>query len=461
MSLADIETIVVTIMENRSFDHMLGYLNLPDPGRIPSEGLRSDPAWLATHANTEGGLLYRPHRLDQVVQVIADPAHSCVPIATQIGTPAAGGGPMGGFVKSYAELTQPVPAELDRVMGYYDADALPVFDFFARNFVVCDHWFAALPAGTQPNRLMAMAGESQIADNASTFLPHQYLVYDWLSDHHIDWCTYQWGGYFPFFSLDAKRLPSILTSLTLSPGSGKFRRYSHFATSWASSSPMPSVIFIEPEYGDGPHNDPNDDHPPTGIAKGQAFLADIYATLISNPARWAKTMMVVFYDEHGGFFDHVPPIAIPTTIGNVQFATTGVRVPAFVISPQVAAGQVFARNLDHTAILELLAEKFTPGHGYSVAVNARQGAIDRLSNVLADPVQTPPRTPQIPHPITSTLRAASAVSPLAPQLGPSASDSPNARAMHSVAVKAMNEHPNLMADPHWASVRTYMKNRKR
>jgi phospholipase C len=219
---------------------------------------------------------------------------------------------------------------------------------------------------------------------------------------------------------------------------------------------MPSVIFIEPEYGDGPHNDPNDDHPPTGVAKGQAFLADIYATLISNPARWAKTMMVVFYDEHGGFFDHVPPIAIPTTIGTVQFATTGVRVPAFVISPQVAAGQVFNPNLDHTAILELLAEKFTPGHGYSVAVNARQGSIDRLSNMLG-PMQAQPRTPQLPHAVVSTLRAASAVSPLAPQLGAAASDPPNAQAMHRAAVKAINEHPDLMADPHWTSLRSYVE----
>jgi hypothetical protein len=104
----------------------------------------------------------------------------------------------------------------------------------------------------------------------------------------------------------------------------------------------------------------------------------------------------------------------------------------------------------------LLSEKFTPGHGYSSAVNARQGSIDRLSNVLG-PMQAQPRTPQIPHAVTSTLRAASAVSPLAPQLGSSASDPPNARAMHRVIVKAVNEHPDLMADSHWSSVRSYVE----
>src|ERR1700757_4702586 len=98
----------------------------------------------------KGGLLYRSHRLEPVVQYIADPVHSRGPIATQISTPCAGGGPMGVFVKSYAELTKPIPRNLDQVMGY-------VFDFFASNFAICEHWFAALPAGTQPNRLMAIA----------------------------------------------------------------------------------------------------------------------------------------------------------------------------------------------------------------------------------------------------------------------------------------------------------------
>lgn len=126
MALADIDTIIVTIMENRSFDHILGYLNLPGAGRIPCDGLQADPAWLAKYANIEAGLHYQPHRLDRVVQFIADPAHSCDPIATQIRTPSVGSGQMGGFVKSYAEQTNPVPPEFDLVMGYYDASALPV-----------------------------------------------------------------------------------------------------------------------------------------------------------------------------------------------------------------------------------------------------------------------------------------------------------------------------------------------
>jgi phospholipase C len=455
MALQDIDTIIIVIMENRSFDHVLGYLSLPGAGQMSVEGLQAGGAWLDAHANIHNGVVYRSTLLDPAVQTIDDPSHSRETIAVQINTPPQGGGLMGGFVTSYADLTTPAPTDPSQAMGYYDAAAVPIFDFFARNFVVCDHWFSALPAGTQPNRLMAMAGESQISENGGLLLPHQYLVYDWLTDHHIDWCAYQWGGYFPFFSLDAQRLPEILESLTLTPGSGSFRRYSHFASQWASSDAMPQVIFIEPEYGDGPHDDPNDDHPPTGIAKGQAFLADIYTTLISNPARWAKTMMIVTYDEHGGFFDHAPPLAIPQTVGAVQFETTGVRVPAFVISPQVASGGIFNANLDHTAILQLLDDKFAPGEGYSVSVNARQGYIDRISNTL-EPMPASPRTPEIEHATASALRAVAATSPLAPQLGASPADPPNARAFHQVALKAATDHADLLARPEWASVRSYL-----
>jgi hypothetical protein len=119
---------------------------------------------------------------------------------------------------------------------------------------------------------------------------------------------------------------------------------------------------------------------------------------------------------------------------------------------------VFDRNLDHTAMLQLLDDKFAPGEGYSTAVNARQGSIDRLRNVLEPPAATP-RTPKISHAIVSALSAASAVTPIAPQLGRTPDDPPNARAMHQVIVKAMADHPDLMTDPHWAAARAYAEGR--
>jgi phospholipase C len=140
-------------------------------------------------------------------------------------------------------------------MGYYDQAAVPIFDFFARNFAICDHWFAASPTGTQANRLIAMSGASSLVDNARVFLPDQQLVYDWLTQHGVAWCAYQSGDFLPFFSLMPRWLPEITTSLSLSAagGRGRFRRYAQFRSHWTAGDAMPAVIFIEPEFNDPPN----------------------------------------------------------------------------------------------------------------------------------------------------------------------------------------------------------------
>ncbi|MET0180490.1 MAG: alkaline phosphatase family protein [Novosphingobium sp.] len=462
MALADIDTFVIAMMENRSFDHMLGYLSLDEtPNRLAVEGLRSDPQWRAQHANRCDGVSYEVRRLTPQQQTIADPPHGQKSIGVQISTPPAGPGPtqMGGFVEAYVKLSKKPPPEPHMVMGYYDAAAVPTFDFLARNFCVCDHWFAALPLGTQANRLMAMAGESRLVDNSGLFLPEQPLVYDWLAEHEVPWCAYQSGGFFPFFSLMAKWLPEITTSLTLSElgGRGRFRRYKNFRKEWKSTKKMPNVIFVEPQYGDGPHKDPNDDHPPTGVAPGQALLADLYGVLTSNPARWARTLLIVTYDEHGGFYDHVAPLPLPTTIAGQLIATTGPRVPALLVSPHVAAGQVFDDPLDHTSILQLLDERFAGGRGYSPAVAKRQASLGRIADALA----AAPRatTPAIPKKAAQAaakalvqaraLQADAAAEPEAP-------DTPNAVAFDAAARKFALEHPELAEQPGWEDLRQYL-----
>jgi phospholipase C len=463
MPLADIETIVIVILENRSFDHTVGYLSLTSTSPpLPVEGLRDDPAWRDPLANPWSGASYPIHRLGPEVQAIIDPTHDHNAIHTQIATPPAGGASnqMGGFVQSYVEFApknQP-PSDPSLVMGYYDAAAVPVFDFFARNYAVCDHWFAALPTGTQANRLMAMSGESSLVDNARVFLPDQPLVYDWLTNNNVPWCAYQSGDFVPFFSLMPRWLPEITTSLSLSGfgGRGRFRRYSRFAAEWANPAALPSVIFIEPEYTDGPHADPNDDHPPTGLAKGQTFLADIYAALIANPARWRNTMLIVTYDEHGGFFDHVPPLPIATVAGGFAFATTGVRVPAFVVSPQVAPGTVYNGALDHTSILQLLADRFTPGRDYSLAVATRQKQLTPLADILA-PAPSAAAVPQLAATIPASMRAAAALPAPPSPTGAALGDPPNAQALHNVALKIARDHPELMAAPGWGQLVAYVR----
>jgi phospholipase C len=367
---------------------------------------------------------------------------------------------MGGFVRSYmtyAPHNHP-PADRSLVMGYYDAAAVPVVDFFARNFAICDHWFAALPLGTQANRLMAMAGESLIIDNAPLLLPDQPLVYDWLTANKVTWCAYQSGDFFPFFSLMPNWSSEIAASLTLSGLGGRgghFRRFSRFAAEWADNDrPLPQVIFIEPEYTDGPHGDPNDDHPPTGIAKGQSFLAEIYKALIANEKRWQNMLMLVTYDEHGGFFDHVPPLAMPGVAGGAAFTTTGVRVPAFVVSPHVASGTVFSGALDHTSILQFLAGRFAPGQEYSPAVAARQQHLSRLADIIAPaPV---PRAPELPATPLSAVDTVAAATPAPPPSGASPADPPNAQALHNAAMKIAGDHPDLITEPGWEQFGAYL-----
>jgi phospholipase C len=223
---------------------------------------------------------------------------------------------------------------------------------------------------------------------------------------------------------------------------------------------MPNVIFIEPEYTDGPHAHPNDDHPPSGVANGQLLVADIYNTLIRNPARWANTALLVTYDEHGGFFDHVPPLPISQPVAGFQFNSSGVRVPALVVSPQVAPGSVFSGALDHTSILQLLADRFNPNQDYSASVGARQVKLDRLARILVDPA-VPTAAPAIPESVLALLRA-QAAAPSAANGAASAAASANGQALTSAALKTARDHADLMATPGWQALSDFAaKNRQR
>ncbi len=414
MALSDIETIILVIMENRSFDHMLGYLSLD--GGMLVEGLQADAAWQFSFANEYASKHYTIFPIDPTSAPCSDPKHDYQSIALQISKVPVGPGirRMGGFVESYATLSDPKPTDPSAVMGYFQGASVPTFDFFARNYCVCDRRYSSLPLGTQANRLMAMSGTSPLLDNAPMFLPEQDVVYNWLTAHGIPWCAYQAGDFLPFFSLMASWLPEITTSLTLNQvaGGGRFRRYANFKNDWNAAAAVPSVIFIEPEYTDGPHADPNDDHAPTGIQPGQAFLADVYQTQISNPGRWAKTLLVITYDEHGGFFNHVPPLNVLTTIAGVTLNTTGVRVPAFIVPPYAQAGSVFTGPLDHTSLLQLLDDKFLKGDGYSDAVNKRPANFNRILNALENPARQE-LAPQMIRPTTYTM--GTQVAPVAPK----------------------------------------------
>jgi phospholipase C len=460
MALKDIDTFVFVMLENRSFDHMLGYLSLDDtPGKMAVDGLRTDPAWRAKHANIGNGGPVQVKRLAVNQPIDEDPPHDKARIELQINTATAGGLPqMGGFVQSFlAAYQNPPPADPAAVMGYYDAETLGTFDFLARNYCVCDRWFTPLPLGTQANRLMSMSGTSKVVDNVRG-LPNQDLVYDWLGARGIGWRSYVSGGFVPFFLMMPKW--TIKIGLSLAFGDGPFRRLGKFAANWASPKTMPQVIFIEPEYGDAPGRTPNDDHPPAPVVRGQQLVADVYNILISNPGRWSRTMMIVTYDEHGGFFDHVPPLPIPGKAGSTAFATTGPRVAALLVSPHVGQGQVFSEALDHTSFLQLLADRFTSDGKYSQPVTDRNVALGRLSRaLLATPrTGTPPALPPLEFKSMTASALGMAGGPELAALAPAdAPQTPNAFALDAAARRLAAEHPEALEQPELRELKRYLE----
>lgn len=419
-ALDGIGTIVVVMMENRSFDHMLGYLSLIDPtvkvdGLVAPSGSSVDYRKPGTQlqndiylevSSADGELHYPFHMIDN--PLTTDLPHDRHSVEQQLGRQSpAGAFSMNGFVDAYYNST-PTRMELVDPLGFFTAAEVSQMDFFARQFCVCDRWFASIPTDTQPNRLMALNGET-LTDRTSGLPPDQPLVLGWLDQNKIDWRVY--SDDISFFSL----FPRLWSRILLD--SNRFRKFSDLTRDVLSADPgktesFPKVVFVEPSFLDTPihpDHDPNDDHPPLPVGFGEDFLRQVYQALTppKNLTVWKQMLMVVTYDEHGGFCDHVSPL-FPVRAdcgpGNAPFNSTGVRVPAFLVSPFVSPGQVYSYNLDHTSILEFLAERLTPGTPYSPAVDNRLqeagfsaapgvGKLSAALDLLQNPRTAPPNEP--------------------------------------------------------------------
>jgi len=241
--IRDIDTIVIVLMENRSFDHLLGYLGLP-PFNLAIEGLQkcNNPRY-ANPYNNQSYSLFQMSRLDMP----HDPPHERPWIANQIGPIINGQRNMTGFVQSYykdGQLPRPGPDVQPEVMGYFTPTQVPVTNFLARSFAVCDQWFSCIPASTQPNRLMTMSDYTLIDGNVDV-LKDQYLIYDWLNDHRVSWRVYHEG--IPFFALMLRWIPRLLED--------NFQGFGQLANDVRdeSDATFPEVIFVEPTYTDAPH----------------------------------------------------------------------------------------------------------------------------------------------------------------------------------------------------------------
>jgi len=429
-----IDTIVLVMMENRSFDHLLGWMSLPPYGnRKDVEGLRGpiDPATgeltdLA-YRNRARNRTWRPYIADRDVPLRTDLPHGRAGTRVQmhyvlpgyLADPMTGekyarqGFAMDGFAEAYFEENPSVPWDLPRCdpMMMMPPSLVPATAFLARSFMVCDHWFSPIPTDTHPNRLMSLCGFTKIDQTSGEPLPlpdHRTLL-DWCDDQKLRWRVYRQAH--SFLTLFTMRRP-----LGLERDRSRWRNTSQLADDFRSesSATFPHLVIVEPSYSDDPTvKKPNDNHPPNPMAPGEAFLADVYRAITSNPGRWQRTLMIVVYDEHGGFFDHVPPFAVTTPSPGFEddawkdrspFTTSGPRVPAIVVSPLVAPASCSSLRFDHTSVLQLLADWATPGYGYSEIVAARhaEGRIDRLAAAILDaPLQgRAPAMPAVP-PATS------------------------------------------------------------
>lgn len=402
--LDQIQTIVIVMMENRSFDHVLGHLSMKRYNNRQDVAGLIDPERNPAYTNFLDGQGYQPFELKDG-PLLHDLPHSRPMVSTQLGQ-AGAAFTMSGFVEAYFDATGSKVADPPS-MGFLSPGDVSMSNFLAMNYAVCDNWFAPLPTDTQPNRSIAYSGYSLIDDTKARPIPTvaESFIFEWLNARNVSWRVYHCG--ISFFAL-FDRFYEVLGP--------NFRSFRQFPGDFASESPseMPQVIFIEPEYTDSPVHFgwiPNDNHPPTSIGPGEHFLRNIYDLLSKDSEKWGRTVLIVTHDEHGGFFDHVPPLPISATLApgalfSEEFMSTGPRVPALVVSPWIASGTVFKGAMDHTSILQLLSEKFAGTPDYNEEVKRRREAgIQSVSQVLAQALAQP-RT-DVPQPpadaITSSV----------------------------------------------------------
>lgn len=410
--LPAIKHIVQLMLENRSFDQMLGFLYAPtnkSATNQPFEGLtgrESNP--------DDTGREIKVFKIDQAAKHPylmpgADPGEGFHNTNYQLFStddPAPGATPTNrGFVinfkaaiasdqaKHYKDtLPGTDPSE---IMGMYPPEMLPIMAGLARGFAVCDAWFASAPTQTIPNRAFAAAATSQghLDNQVKVFTCPS--IFGRLSQKNLDWAIYGYNRD-PLTRLD---FPD-----TQSADESHFGHFRDFRTRAAAGS-LPAYTFLEPSFGAAG----NSQHPNYDVALGEQLIHDVYYALRSGPG-WNDTLLLITYDEHGGNYDHVAPptgaVAPDNSSGEwgFDFSRYGVRIPALLISPRIAAGTVFRAKkgtIDHTSVLKTIELRWGLG-----PLSARDAAAPDLGDVLTlteprtdDPLNgvEPPRS-SVPHP---------------------------------------------------------------
>ncbi|MDK1376793.1 MULTISPECIES: alkaline phosphatase family protein [unclassified Sinorhizobium] len=359
--LAKIDHIVVLMQENRSFDQVFGYLSrdgLGDLGIQDVEGLAS-----------EGDRDVNEYRFSPIADPVRfrstltndtswpfeidNPCHSRDCVSSQMS------GGMKSFVANFAQRLGAHATEesLQRIMNYYGSGELPVYAALSREFAICDHWFGSHIGGTLPNRHVMLSGDlnrdrhslpEEENSDFKGYAPSERLTFfDHLTRNGVSWKIFEHGYSFVRlyrnFAFDKVNIVGFED-----PVQG-------FET-MAREGTLPSVSVIEPNYIELP--DGNDDHAPADMHNGQRLVARIVRAMMNGPVlstgfrQWHKSMLIITYDEHGGFYDHLFPPDQVEVRGSDGTVTTrpipalsngisrlGPRVPAIIVSPLIPRGE--------------------------------------------------------------------------------------------------------------------------
>ena len=367
-----VKHVIVLVLENRSFDHMLGYLT-PDYPAGSFEGISGHE----TNLDAAG----TPVRVSSAGSPVlpTSPDHSHTGVIFQLTGTHDATAPLtnGGFVQSYAAITGGDGHEAMRCLA---PAKVPVLATLARAFAVCDHWFCSVPGETWPNRNYLHAATSDGEVDIDMRAYWRRTIFDTLEEAGHDWRVYHRGP------AQVWALPTVWQA----PFNRRrrFRRLDTLAADIRSGD-LPAYTFVEPDHGLlWPKERSNSQHPSSNDQNGRDFYAgeqlilEIYRALTETPDVWKGALFLVTYDEHGGFFDHAAPPrgvapAVPPDPNPAGFAfdLLGPRVPAVLMSPWIPAATVDNTVYDHSAVPASLRERFAPAKPHLTLRDAASGTI--------------------------------------------------------------------------------------
>ncbi|HEX8847257.1 MAG TPA: alkaline phosphatase family protein [Pyrinomonadaceae bacterium] len=422
-----INHIVVLMMENRSFDNVLGWLydkdNQPPFNEVPPgqqfEGLSgknlSNPGLDGVLVTPGKGTdLTAPYPdpnepYDQVYAQMFNQTPPPTPIPNREDPPN-----MQGFVINYADAINlastaktgvPDPPNPGIIMNGFTPATLPVINGLANAYAVCDHWFSSVPTQTFPNRSFVHAATSSgyVYNTWKTgshlwdigiLINNTPTIYNLLEEARVSWKIYHGG---PLLLCNALLIQEQLWKYSLL--GQHFFPFAKFLEDAKREGGLPAYSFIEPnmmcskKYG--PENDMHpayaitDTGAPTNVLYGDQLIYTIYQALRESPD-WESTLLIITFDEHGGCYDHVPPAPAATAPDDkvippgepggsgFDFKRFGVRIPAVLVSPLIKQGTVCNTQFDHTSVIKTAANRWLGGQHLT---NRDKNAVD-VSEVL-------------------------------------------------------------------------------